>query len=158
MNTEQKLEQWAEQALAHALEKTILPDNSNGYVAFGRYHIRPSRAGVTVSTWADDIHCFINKRHAMTWCILDHRGNYGMANRIVALDKRKQTLNSDIHTRQSIAERIRDANSRETVEIKLSTKIQSLTAVNHELDKCIGYAKYLQTKGFTNETARTSRA
>jgi hypothetical protein len=158
MNQDQKLEQWAERELRRNLDRTILPDNSNGYVAFGRYHIEPTRNGVVVSTQADQVHCFMNKRHAISWCIVDHKGNYTMANRIVALDSRKQALGSDLHVRSTVGDRMRDANSRETVQLKIATKLQTLTALNYELDKCIGYAKYLQTKGFANETARTSRA
>jgi len=158
MNPDQKLEQWAERVLKQNLDQAILPDDDNGYVAFGKYHIQPGRSGVSVSTWADKIHCFMNKRHAITWCILDHKGNYSMANRMIVLDSKKQTISNDTNTRRFVGERMRDPDLRETVQLKISTKLQTLTAVNLELDKCINYAKYLQTKGFINETARTSRA
>jgi len=158
MNQEQKFEQWAERELIKNLDRAIFDDDNGGYIAFGKYNIKPTKHGVEVRDFSDMIHCFMNKRHAMTWCIVDNNGNYMMANRIIALDQKKQSLHSDIHTRRTLGERMQDANSRETVFLKISSKQETLTSINRELDKCIGYAKYLQTKGFTNETARTSRA
>jgi len=158
MNQETKLEQWAERELRKTMDKVIFPDDDGGYLVFGKYHIVPGNNGAQVSTWADKVHCFMNKRNAMSWCILDHRGHYSLANRLIALDTRKHSLGSDIHIRRNIAERGRTPDFREIINTKLSTKLQTLNAVNQELDKCINYAKYLQTKGFANETARTSRA
>lgn len=158
MNKEAKIEQWAERELRQAMDKVILSDDQGGYVVFGKYHIQPGETGTMVSTWDREIHCFMNKRHAMSWCILDHKNNYALANQLISLDSRKQKLGSDIHIRRTIGERGRDPNFREVINLKVSMKLQSLKVLNQELDKCIGYAKYLQTKGFANETARTSRA
>jgi hypothetical protein len=157
MNQETKIEQWAERELRRALDRAILPDDDGGYIVFGKYSLVPQDTGILVNTWGNEIHCFMNKRHAMSWCILDHKGNYTMANRLIALDRRKNAVGSDIHVRRNIGERGKTPDFRETVNLKISTKIQALTSLTQELDKCISYAKYLQTKGFANETARTSR-
>lgn len=158
MNQESKIEQWAERELRKAMDKVILPDDEGGYLVFGKYHIYPEGRGVQVRTLGNEIHCFMNKRNAMSWCILDYKGQYTLANRLIALDIRKNTLGSDIHIRRNIGERGKTPDFREIINTKLSTKLQTFNAVNQELDKCINYAKYLQTKGFANETARTSRA
>jgi hypothetical protein len=40
---------------------------------------------------------------------------------------------------------------------KLASKRATLATVEHQLDKYVDRAKYLQHQGFTNETARTRR-
>lgn len=159
MNQEAKIERWAERELRRNIDKVIISDDDGSYVVFGKYHLHSDKNnGVIVEMWDRKIHCFMNKRHAISWCVLDHKNNIAMANRLIALDRRKQALGNDIHIRRNVGERGKDANFREIINLKISMKLQTLATLNQELDKCIGYAKYLQTKGFANETARTSRA
>ena len=46
----------------------------------------------------------------------------------------------------------------EIVETKIQPELDAVAGVRAELEKCINSAKYLQLRGFSNETARTSRA
>jgi hypothetical protein len=39
--------------------------------------------------------------------------------------------------------------------MKLQPKIDQYNSVTAELEKCVNQAKYMQIKGFNNETART---
>lgn len=158
MNKEQKLERFAEREIKRNLDSLIIPDEEGGYVAFGKYSLKPSEQGVTVSTWDRDIHIFMNKRHAISWCVADHNHRIMLATRILSLDAKKRTINSDVQLRRNIAERSRSESFYESINTKLQPKIQMLEMLNNELEKCINSAKYLQIKGFTNETARTGRS
>jgi hypothetical protein len=158
MNKTQKIERFAEQELKRNLDSLIIPDDHGGIIAFGKYHIKPSEHGATVSTWDRDIHTFISKRHAISWCVADHNQRIMLATRILSLDTKKRTLNSDVQQRRNIAEHSRNENFYENIMMKLQPKIETLEMLNNELEKCINSAKYLQIKGFTNETARTSRS
>jgi hypothetical protein len=157
MNKTQKIERFAEKELKRNLDSLILPDDEGGYIAFGRYHIKSSEHGVVVSTWDREIHEFMNKRHAISWCVADHNNRIMLATRILSLDAKKRIVNSDVQLRRNIAERSRSESFYEGITTKLQPKIDTLEMLNNELEKCINSAKYLQIKGFTNETARTSR-
>jgi hypothetical protein len=61
-------------------------------------------------------------------------------------------LADDIACRQKQAERSQDASFTETVNTKIEPKIISLNSINRELEKCLISAKYLQIRGFNNET------
>jgi hypothetical protein len=158
MNKTQKIELFAEKELKRNLDSLILPDDNGGYVAFGRYYLKPSEHGVVVSTWDREIHEFMNKRHAISWCVADHNNRIMLATRILSLDAKKRIVNSDVQLRRNIAERSRNESFYEGITTKLQPKIDTLEMLNNELEKCINSAKYLQIKGFTNETARTSRS
>jgi hypothetical protein len=149
----QKIERWAERELVHNLKHLIVNDDSNGYVAFGKYHLSPGSYGYTVSTWDRTVHTFGNKRTAISWCVADKYSQFKLANSIQVLDTKKQQLASDIHCRNAQAQRSSTEDFYETVTTKIQTKQLILDSVTTELDKCINSAKYLQLRGFNNETA-----
>jgi hypothetical protein len=152
MTQEQKLERWAEHALRRNIEKIIVPDDNNGYIVFGRYHIRPENSGFTVSNWDRDIHTFGSKRAAMSWCVAEKRNQFKLANEIITLDRKDQQLSADIHCRRGVASRGRHESFYEIVNMKIQPKIDVYNQVHSELEKCINQAKYLQIRGFSNET------
>lgn len=158
MNEEQKLEKWAERELKRNLAHLIVSDDDGGFIAFGKYHIGPAKIGFTVSTFSTEIHTFMNKRHAISWCVADHNDQIMLAHRIKALDEKKQILSADLQVRRLLSENGRTDGFCEVVSMKIQPKIETLNMLNSELEKCMSLAKYLQIKGFTNETARTSRA
>jgi hypothetical protein len=158
MNKEQKLERFAEREIKRNMDSLIIPDEDGGYIAFGRYFLKPSEQGVTVSNRSQDVHVFMNKRHAISWCVADHNNHINLAIRILTLDTKKRMVNSDVQLRRSIAERSRSESFYENINLKLQPKIDVLNMLNNELEKCINSAKYLQIKGFANETARTGRS
>ncbi len=156
MNREQKLETWAERELRRNVHKMIIDDNDGGYIAFGKYYLCPAPQGFSVSTWDRVIHVFANKRSALSWCIADRVNNINLANQILALDRKQQLLAADIHCRQGQGSRSKTDNFSEMVYTKIQPKIVKHNAVKAELEKCINSAKYIQIRGFYNETARTS--
>ena len=74
---------------------------------------------------------------------------------ILMLDRKKQILTADINCRRSMGERGRTEEFREIVNTKIQPKVAQLSSVSTELEKCVNQAKYIQIRGFNNETART---
>ena len=155
MTKDQKVEQWAERELKRNLRSIILEDDDGTMVVFGKYFIQPRDTGVMVSTRYQEMHCFSSKKTAMSWCTADHQGYYNLSNLILLLDCKKQTLAADIYCRKKIGGRGRHENFNEIINMKIQPKVDCLNAVNSELEKCVNQAKYLQIRGFNNETART---
>jgi hypothetical protein len=154
MNKEQKLERWAEREIQRNIHNMIINDDNGGYVVFGRYHMEPAEAGFTIHTWDRFIHCFANKRTAISWCVADHINHINLANQILNLDRKQQILSADIHSRRSLGNRGRTEDFAEIVNTKIQPKIARHEMVSAELEKCINSAKYIQIRGFNNETAR----
>jgi hypothetical protein len=150
---DQKLERWAERELSRNLKHMIVDDQSGAYVAFGQYYLEPKSQGYSVSTWDRLIHVFSNKRTAISWCVADKYHQYNLANNIQVLDSKRQQLASDIHCRRAQAQQGRTEDFYETVNTKIQPKQELLDSVSAELEKCINLAKYLQLRGFSNETA-----
>lgn len=157
MTREQKLERWAEREVRRNIHNMIVDDESGGYVAFGRYHLRPAQQTFEVYTPGGNlIGSFSNKRTAISWCVADKYNQLKLAQNIRVLDIKKQALSADIYCRRQLAERSRDNGFSEVVLTKLQPKVQQHTWVDQELEKCLNSAKYIQLRGFQNEIARTS--
>lgn len=148
MNYEQKLDRWAERELRRVYTELILDDNQGGYMAFGRYYLKPVEHGFAVYINDDLMSVFSNKKTAISWCVADRLNQYSLAQNIRILDNKKQFLTADIQGRRGQAERSRRPEFREMVATKIAPKIQKLTVLNQELEKCLNSAKYMQQKGF----------
>jgi hypothetical protein len=57
--------------------------------------------------------------------------------------------------KSGVADQGRNEDFYEIVNIKIQPKVSQFNLVNSELEKCVKSAKYLQIRGFNNETART---
>ena len=157
MNKEQKLERFAEKELRRNMHILIVDDEKGGYIAFGSYYLKPKTNVFEVWSLSEDIiGTFSNKRTAISWCVADKFNQLNLAQEIKNLDRKKQSLSADIHCRQQVADRSRDQGFAEVVLTKLQPKVEQYTLLNTELEKCLNSAKYLQLRGFQNETARTS--
>lgn len=156
MNKEQKLENWAERELRRSIHKMIIDDDAGGYIVFGKYYITPDQDRFSVNTWDKLIHKFASKRSAISWCVADRVNNINLANQILVLDRKQQLLAADIHCRQGQGRRSKTSDFEEIVDTKVQPKIIKHDAIKAELEKCINSAKYIQIRGFNNETARTS--
>ena len=156
MTREQKLERWAERELRHSIDKMILDDNSGGWVVFGKCHITPEQQVFNVWHYANFVGSFGSKRSAISWCIADKNNQASLSQQIKVLDFKKQFLDNDIACRTGLGKLSRSAEFREMVKTKLEPKVSLNSAVTAELEKCISSAKYIQLRGFSNETARTS--
>lgn len=154
MNTQQKIEQWAEREIGRNLHRLILDDQAGGYVVFGKYYIRPKENRFAVETWDREIHKFATKRTAISWCIADCVNNFKLSIQILNLDRKQQMLEADINIRKTLGNRGRTEDFAEIVNTKIQPKIDQYKTVMAELEKCINLAKYIQIRGFNNETAR----
>jgi len=153
LTTTQKIERWAENELMRNIKHVIIDDDTGSYVAFGKYYLESVDAGCQVSTWDRHIHTFANRRTAISWCVADKYHQYTLANNIQTLDSKKQQIADDLYCRRTQAQLGRNETFYETVITKLQPKEILLNSVKNELEKCINLAKYLQLRGFSNETA-----
>lgn len=158
MINQEKFERWAEKELRRNIDKTIFADEAGGYVVFGKYNLRPEDTKVNVWYNEELVGSFSNKKTAISWCVAEKNRLYNLARDIANLDRKRQQVLQDIECRQRVADRGRSADFEEMVKTKLEPKIKLYQAVNSELEKCLNRAKYLQLRGFSNETARTGRA
>jgi len=140
----------------HSANSIVSDDTGNNYLVFGKYEITQNPDGFMVSDWHSALHCFSAKRIALSWCIADKYQRYNLSNNIVILDRRQQILKTDIYCSRKTAEVSGHELFYEIVNTKMQPKIDMLESVTAELEKCINSAKYLQIRGFHNETARTS--
>lgn len=156
MNQQQKLERFAHSHTRAALKKSIIPLD-DGYLVFGQYVIKSSDNGFDVFQYDDRVGTFGSKKTAMSWCIAESCKQYQLSFEIQVLDSKKSQLSADISTRRRLGELSKHSNTAELIETKLEPKIRYYNSVKAELEKCINSAKYLQLRGFSNETARPSR-
>lgn len=156
MNQEQKLESFAERSARYVLDNAIIPLES-GYLVFGKYNLQPIDGGFEVYHYDDLAATFSSKRTAISWCIAERYKQHQLSFDIRVLDAKKSQLAADIHVRQQVSNRCNHAQFAEIVETKLEPKIRYFNTIKAELEKCVNSAKYLQLRGFSNETARTSR-
>jgi hypothetical protein len=154
MNKEQKLENWAEREIQRNMHTMIVPDDQGGFIAFGKYWIQPTGTGYAVKNWADVIHEFGSKRTAISYCIADKNNLIPLAIRIKSLDTTQQFLANDIRCRQLQCSKTQSQNFYDNVDVKVQPTIARYQAVTDELEKCLNRAKYIQIRGFHNETAR----
>ena len=158
MNKQKKLEVFAAKEIVNLADKLIVDDGRGGILAFGKYNIIPTDYKFIVNIKNQDPLTFGSRRSAISWCIADQHNQLTLARIIHVLDTKKHTLAADIHCRQVLANRSKHEDFYESVSIKLQRKIDHMEAVDAELEKCLNSAKYMQIRGFSNETARTGRS
>jgi hypothetical protein len=157
MTRDQKVQRWTEREARRSLHTMIIDDEKGGYVAFGRYQLKPTLHQVEVTVNNDSsVSVFSNKRTAISWCVADNYKQYGLAKIIKTLDHKKQALSADINYNKQVAHKGKNHEFQELVITKLESKVGHYSLVDRELEKCLNLAKYIQLKGFQNETARTS--
>ena len=158
MNTDKEFERALRQELKDILPNTIFQLENGIYSVFGKYRIEPNHPGYKVYCSATEVGIFNTTKTALSWCIADKYQAYNTARDILELDIKLGTLSLDIAARTAIAEHSTQWEFRDAVGTKLETKIIRKKQVENELAKCINWAKYIQQRGFNNETARTGRS
>ena len=159
MKINHKIQQWIMKEFPHHSANAIIDDGQGAIMAFGKYVIRPcSQGGYSVATLGDKFMLFGSGRSAMAYCVADKYQNFNLARRILQLDQQKTLMRHDLDVRRHMAERSRNAAFTETVLTKIQHKSSVCRDISSELDKCVDLAKYMQLRGFTNETARTRRS
>lgn len=155
---DQDLEQLVRQELREIMPNVIWRNERGEYELFGRYKIVAKRPGYEVWCHSSMVGHFNSTKTAVSWCIADKYQHYNLARQLLNTDTLLGYLNNDIVARMAVANRTRKAQLREDIEIKLEPKIIRKRQLENELSKCVDLAKYLQQKGFENETARSSRS
>lgn len=156
MSIDQKLERFAATHTREALNNSIIPID-NGYLVFGQYVVQQQESEFSVHHYDDLIGMFSSKKTAISWCIADRYKQYKLSFEIQSLDSKKSQLSADITTRRRLGELSKSSAATELIETKLQPKIRYYKSIKAELEKCVNSAKYLQLRGFSNETARSSR-
>lgn len=157
MKHHQKLERFATNEIQSLTGKLIVPDGTNGYNAFGKYHVMPAQHNVVVSIKNRDSIIFGSKRSAISWCVADNLNQHALARSIHLLDNKKHSLAADIQCRRALAERSNNQDFYESVMTKIQSKVEYCNTLTQELEKCINSAKYWQIRGFSNEIERPGR-
>jgi hypothetical protein len=157
MTNTKEFDRMFRQEFPDSINNLIYRDDTGNYCVFDRYKIIPANPGYLVMCSATEVGVFGSTKSAMSWCIADKHQAYNLARDILTLDVKLTSLTSDINTRANVADRSRQPQFRETIETKLESKIIRKKKVESELAKCVNWAKYMQQRGFNNETVRTGR-
>ena len=155
---DQELESLVRNELKSIMPNIIWRNDSGDYELFGKYRIVANKPGYTVYCSATEVGEFSSTRTAVSWCVADKYRNYNLARDILRTDTRLAAVTSDIFVRMGVANKSKRAEFRESIDTKLETKIIRKKELEKQLAKYVNSAKYLQQKGFENETARSSRA
>jgi len=139
------------------IEPNIIWQSEDGYEVFGHYKIQTKKPGYLVFSGLSEIGVFSSTRTALSWCIADKNRGYNTAREILRTDNKLTDLKNDIYARAAIGDRSRDHGLREIILTKLESKIIQKKSLENQLDKYVSWAKYIQHRGFQNETARTGR-
>jgi hypothetical protein len=154
---DQELEAWVRSELRTVMPNFIWCNDAGEYELFGKYRIVSNRPGYTVYCHANPVGDFSSTRTAVSWCVADKYRNYNLARDILNTDSRLSAMINDIFVRMGVSSRSKRAEFRESIDTKLETKIIRKKELEKQLTKCVNLAKYLQQRGFENETARSSR-
>ena len=158
MKTDQEFDRILRQEFKDITPNLIWKDNDGVYSVFGHYQIVPEKVGYRVFCAATDVGLFYTTRTALSWCIADKHKAYNVARELLTTDTKLQSLTQDIATRATIADRSKKFEFRDAIGMKLETKIIHKKQLENQIAKCVNWAKYIQQRGFENETARTGRS
>jgi len=139
------------------LEKMCILPNDTGYTVFGIYNIQSSDGVYRITRRNNELGIFGSLRTALSWCIFDKNHQIDRAMILAQLDHKKTMLDNDIAVRRGLANRITNPERQQAADIKVRHRVDQLNSVKTNLDKYVDLAKYWQTRGFNNETARTGR-
>ena len=158
MKQDQDFERMFRQEFKDVTPNLIWKTDSGEYEAFGRYRIVPQRPGYRVFCSATEVGTFHSTKTAISWCIADKHSAYNTARELLTVDNKLNALTQDINARAAIGDRSKNPELRETILTKLESKIIHKKQLENQLTKCVDWAKYMQLRGFDNETARTGRS
>ena len=157
MTKDQDLEAWVRSEVRTIMPNFFWRNDAGEYELFGKYRIVPTRPGYTVYCHANAVGEFSSTRTAVSWCVADKYRNYNLAREIHHTDTRLTAVSNDVFVRAGVANRSKRADFRESIDIKLESKIIRRKELENQLTKYVNSAKYLQQRGFDNETARSGR-
>jgi len=158
MTREQKLERWAEREITRNIDHIILDHTDGGLLAFGIYDIKPLKHCAQV--WRDNelLITVSNRYVALCWCVAHRKNILNLMHEIQHLDQQRSYIRNDLVVMLLNQRQARTCEFDETLEIKIQNKQWYENMLDCQLEKCLSRAKYLQLRGFNNETARTRTA
>ena len=154
--TETEIEKYIKHELKDIMPNVIMQTDKGTYELFGRYLIVAQKPVYRVFCNDDEMGVFNSSKTAVSWCVADKYQRFNLARDILNTDTILGNLTNDIFVRTGIANRAKAAQTREDIETKLETKIIRKKYLENHLADCVKSAKYLQQRGFNNETARIS--
>ena len=158
MNPTQEFKQLFHQEFRNIMPNTIWQNGKGEYEVFGHYHIQAERPGYRVFCSATDVGVFSSTRTALSWCIADKNKAYNTARELLTIDTKLTAFTQDINARAAVGDRSQNPQLRETILTKLETKIIQKKLLENQLTKCVNWAKYIQQRGFEDETQRSGRS
>lgn len=96
----------------------------------------------------------VNTRTAIAWCVADKYNYFSLLRDIEISSAELERLENDIDHYRGFVKLNQDSDRNEIIAHRLYTTILRQKYIKNRLDKCIDVAKYMQQKGFDNETAR----
>lgn len=153
-----EVERWVNAEFKQMLPVLIWQNDDGEYEAFGKYRIVPQNPGYRVYINEDEQGYFNSTRTAISWCVADKYKRYNLARDLLTYDNMLTNISNDIFVRAGVASKTKNIDLREKIEMKLEPKIIQKRELESHLTKCVNWAKYLQQKGFENETSRSGSA
>jgi hypothetical protein len=158
MSSQENLDRMFRQEFRDLMPNMIWQNDDGVYQVFDRYRIQALKSGYRVFCSATEVGTFSSTRSALSWCIADKNRAYNTARELLETDRKLSYLTHDIATRAGIGDRSRDPLLRETILTKLESKIIHKKQLENQLTKCVKWAKYVQQRGFEDETQRIGRS
>ena len=157
MITEREVERMFRKEFQDLMPQVIWQNDDGVYEVFDRYKIYPTSVGFVVFCMATEVGTFSSTRSALSWCIADKNKAYNTARELLTIDNKLASLTADIATRAALGDRSRNPALKETILTKLESKIIQKKLLENQLAKCVSWAKYVQQRGFEDETQRIGR-
>jgi hypothetical protein len=126
----------------------ILPEG-RGYRIFRDYFLRRTNSVWQLTKRQDPVAEFTSSRSALAWCIADKHQQWDLARRIQQLDERIAITDQGLTPRLML---FRAGSRNRALAAKIQHRQQQRYTTKAELDKCVSRAKYLQIRGFRNDT------
>jgi hypothetical protein len=142
-----------------AQQEKLLPRNilirkdKESYILFNLYTIRPWQDAYEIYKNNEFVDYCINKKIAAAWCIADHYQAVNLSLKLRRLNNEYNRITNRINTEFNRVTANQDL--QELLEARLSRDKSRKKDIQAELDILIDQAKYIQNKGFNNETSRT---
>lgn len=138
-----------------AASNSIFRNDNGELTVFVHYRIVPEGKTCRVFLGATDVGIFSSTKIALSWCVADKFKDLKTAREILELDNKIYGLTNDIHVRAMLADASSQPLFRENISTKLESKIIKKKALEKQLENRIKWTKYLQQRGFNNETERS---
>jgi hypothetical protein len=133
------------------LSDDLILRTQRGYQAFKAYDITCENHVYTVYKHGDQQAQFGSTKSALAYCIADKNRNFNLAREIQQLDQQLVNYDKSIQPRQNLEQRSKGQRA-EILKSKIQHRKQQRYIVKRELEKCVNLAKYLQLRGFQNDT------